>query len=74
MGLNDVFKFCFRKSTKSDVQWLQHNILHKIFPVNHYLQKIKVTENKTCTFCKSECETILHDCTFHVDKSGEYLE
>lgn len=56
--LNDVFKVCFRTSTKF-VQWLQHNILHKILPVNHYLQKIKVTEIETCTFCERECETIL---------------
>lgn len=60
MGLNGVFKVCFRTSTKSDVQWLQYKILHKIFPVNYYLQKIKVTENKTCAFCESESETILH--------------
>lgn len=58
MELNDVFKVCFRTSTKF-VQWLQHNILHKILPVNHYLQKIKVTEIETCTFCERECETIL---------------
>lgn len=31
-----------------------------ILPVNYYLKKIKITENETCTYCESECETILH--------------
>lgn len=73
MELNDVFKVCFRTSTKF-VQWLQHNILHKILPVNHYLQKIKVTEIETCTFCERECETILRVLFMWTKLSGEYLE
>lgn len=58
--LKNVFKVSFKTSTNSAVQWLQYIILHKILPVKHYLKKIQLIENETCTFCESECETILH--------------
>lgn len=58
--LKNVFKVCFKTSTNSAVQWLQYRILHKILPVNHYWNKLELIENETCTFCESECETILH--------------
>ena len=55
-----MFKICFKVTKDSSIQWLQYRTLHRLLPVKAYLKKAKLVDNDTCTFCKSEVETIEH--------------
>ena len=38
--ITDSFKVCFKTTSDSVIQWLQYRILHRILPVNYYLNKL----------------------------------
>jgi hypothetical protein len=57
--VKDVFKVCFKTTTDSTAQWLQH-IIHRILPVKYYLKKISLINSDSCTLCKQAVETIQH--------------
>ena len=46
------------KSTK--LIEFQFKLLHKRLPINSYLFKIKIKDNKNCSFCKMQKEEIIH--------------
>ena len=59
------FSLPFRLTKNTKLQWFQFRINHKILSTNSFLQKIKLKDTNTCTFCRSETETIeriLWDC------------
>ena len=55
----NIFTLPF-KITNSKLQWFQYRILSRILASNLFLFKIKVKDNKNCTFCGGEEETIEH--------------
>ena len=40
--------------------YLHYRIINRIIATNTYLVKIKISNDKMCTFCKQENETIAH--------------
>jgi exonuclease III len=40
--------------------WFTYRILHRILGTNNYLHKIKIVDNKACSLCSQDPETILH--------------
>ena len=54
-----INNFSFKYLKEGSVNW---NIwgLHKILSTNSFLQKIKLKDTNTCTFCRSKTETIEH--------------
>lgn len=68
---SDVFVF----TRDTYLQWLQVRIVHRILPTNILLQKMKIKNDKTCTFCKTNDETLLHlfyECV-HVKPLLQYI-
>ena len=56
----DVFKLCIKLTTDSTIQWFQYKIFRRLLQVKNNLEKIKVTDNDSCTFCGNDTETIEH--------------
>ena len=54
------FSLPFRLTKNTKLQWFQFRINHKILSTNSFLQKIKLKDTNTCTFCRSKTETIEH--------------
>ena len=46
------------KSTK--LREFQFRRLHRRLPTNDFLTKIRIKENLQCSFCKEECEKLIH--------------
>ena len=42
------------------LRWFQYKIVHRIFPTNVLLQKIKVIDNNRCSFCSDNEESLQH--------------
>ncbi|MCU7800901.1 MAG: hypothetical protein KZQ70_12335, partial [gamma proteobacterium symbiont of Lucinoma myriamae] len=40
--------------------WFQTKINHRILATNYLLEKMKIVNNKSCSFCSEEDETIIH--------------
>ena len=57
----DVFKLCIKLTTDSTIQWFQYRIFRRLLQVKNNLEKIKVTDNDSCTFCGNDTETIEHN-------------
>jgi len=53
---NTVFKIC--RETK--LQSFQFKITHRIISCNKWLFNIKISDSETCSFCKSDTDTIQH--------------
>ena len=46
------------KSTK--LREFQFRLLHRRLPTNDFLTKIRIKEDPQCSFCKEECEKLIH--------------
>ena len=55
-----LFYIPFEISNDQTLQWFQVRINHRILGTNVLLEKMKIKENKLCSYCKHEPETILH--------------
>lgn len=55
---NFFYSMPFKVTRDSNLQWLQYRILHRILPINKYLETLKLKDNDLCDFCKNETETI----------------
>ena len=55
-----LFHLPFKVTKKTSLRWLQFRMNHRILGTNDYLFKMKLTENKKCTFCQDQPETIKH--------------
>lgn len=56
----NIFELPFKTTQESKLQWIQFQILHRIFPCNYYLHRIKIIDSPICTFCKMDFETVDH--------------
>ena len=54
-----IFKLPYKCTRKTKLQTLQYKIIHRIFPCNYWLQKIKIKESDICNFCNN-ADTIEH--------------
>ena len=57
---NQIFKNCFKTVKDNDLIWLQYRILNRIVGTKDYLFKINRNNDRTCSFCNKEVETIMH--------------
>ena len=57
---SQIFKNCFKTVKNNDLIWLQYRILNRIVGTKDYLFKIKRTNDRKCSFCNKEFETIMH--------------
>ena len=56
----NIFELPFKVSQESKLWWLQFRILHRLFPYNYYLHRLKLVDSQLCAFCKRDLETIDH--------------
>ena len=59
-NIHKVYTFPFSITKDSKLIAFQYNITHHILPTNSSLFRAGITENDTCTLCKSEKQTISH--------------
>ena len=57
---NAIYSCVFTCSKDSYIQWFQTRINHRILATNSLLYKMKIIDNKMCTFCNCQEETIVH--------------
>ena len=55
-----IYSYVFKCSKDSYIQWFQTRIIHRTLATNSLLFKMKIVDNKMCTFCKCCEETLLH--------------
>ena len=55
-----IYKLPFKTLTDPNLKWIQYRINHHVLVTNKFLHKIGLIDSNTCTFCKSEPETITH--------------
>ena len=56
----EIYRLPFTITKNTKLQWLQFRINHNILVTNHILYKVKIVNNKNCSFCNNETETIEH--------------
>ncbi|MCU7801313.1 MAG: hypothetical protein KZQ70_14570, partial [gamma proteobacterium symbiont of Lucinoma myriamae] len=56
----NIYENPFQITKDTKLQWFQVQIDHKILVTNSFLNKIKLIDSASCTFCKTEIETIQH--------------
>ena len=66
---SSVFKVPFSCTNKTDtkLRWFQFRLIHRILGTNLFLFKINKADSNTCTFCKTEEESLIHlfcSCTY----------
>jgi len=49
---NCIFELPFLITNDVKVQWFQYRIIHRILGTNCLLNKMKITDDALCTFCK----------------------
>ena len=55
-----IYRTCFKTIRDNDIIWLQYRLLHRILGTKDYLFKIKLTTDRSCSFCKNSFETVYH--------------
>ena len=55
-----INSYIFNCTKDSYIQWFQIRIIHRILATNSLLFKMKITDDKMCTFCKCHEETLVH--------------
>ena len=51
----------------TDLRWFQYKIMNRILFTNQLLFKLKLVESELCSFCHTQCETLIHffcECNF----------
>ena len=64
---SSVFKVSFSCTTDTKLRWFQFRLIHRILGTNLFLFKINKADSNTCTFCKTEEESLIHlfcSCTY----------
>ena len=56
----NTYSYVFKYTKDTYLQWMQTRIIHRILPTNMLLYKMKITDNKLCTFCRCQEETLMH--------------
>ena len=46
----NIFELPFKVSQESKLRWLQFRILHRLFPCNYYLHRLKLVDSPLCDF------------------------
>ena len=57
---NCIFELPFLITNDVKVQWFQYRIIHRILGTNSLLNKMKITDDPLCTFCKQSEENLEH--------------
>jgi hypothetical protein len=55
-----VYKNIMFTTKDTGLMWFAYRIVHRIIGTNNYLFKIKVLDNKACSICSQDPETITH--------------
>ena len=55
-----IFNLPYKISIGTSLRWFQLRIIHRTLATNTFLQKIDIIDNNTCSFCKTEPETLSH--------------
>ena len=55
-----LFSIPFDINNDSNLQWFQFRINHRILGTNVLLEKMKIKDNKLCSYCNKDPETLLH--------------
>ena len=70
-NIHKVYTFPFSITKDSKLIAFQYNITHHILPTKSSLFRAGITESDTCTFCKTEKQTIIH-LLFHCTESSAF--
>ena len=71
-----IYSYVFHCTKDSYIQWFQTRIIHRILATNSLLFKMKIVDDKMCTFCKCQEETLTHlfwECS-KIQSLFEYLK
>ena len=55
-----IFKLPYNAIRYTKIQYFQFRFLHRIIGVNSFLFKLNLIDSPTCSFCKTEIETLEH--------------
>ena len=55
-----VYNICFNTIKDNTYIWFQFRIIQRILGTNHFLKKIKITNNDLCQICGEQAETLVH--------------
>jgi len=66
-----LFELPFLITSDVKVQWFQYRLIHRILGTNSLLNKMKITDDPLCSFCKQSDENLEHlFCECQISKAG----
>ena len=60
LNWSNIFSKCRKITVDTKLKWFQIRLLHSILPTNRFLYICNIKDSSTCSFCKTEEETITH--------------
>ena len=55
-----VYILPYKTTCDTNIRWFQYRLLQRILSTNTFLFKIGIAQNNTCSFCRTDTESLLH--------------